>query len=362
MCRRVDPLLRPSGSVGSDAAQVAFVEHSKATSRNCNFVVVDCRVAVFRRTGDPDMRLTLQISKCADRTNLVAVVRLLVLVAIGSTIVDAGWRIVGSPASIPSPDTQLASRPSSAPAHSVDEILAANLFGKQRSADIVGTAQAANVQLQLEGTIEASRGPSVAIVSEHGAPESYHLGQQLPGAARLSVVESGRVVLERDGRRETLAFDRTPAVMNATPSVDDVPPSPDATDAEETTGGTTQVINQADNRAVAESYVRRISASPQAAVADFGLQPVAPAQASGYRIVQKTPYLDRVGLESGDVIVAINGAPVGNPELDHLELANLIAVGATGVTVERDGKVLNLTSSDDPLEARRLRRQETAQR
>ena len=59
---------------------------------------------------------------------------------------------------------------------------------------------------------------------------------------------------------------------------------------------------------------------------------------------------------------AVNGAPVGNPELDHLELANLVAVGSTGLTVERDGQVVNLTSSDDPLLARRLLREETAVR
>jgi general secretion pathway protein C len=303
------------------------------------------------------------------RLDSVDCVKAMLLIGIAYTAVSTASYLFGAPLRDTPAATRSASAAKSAPIRSLDDVVAANLFGVARSTmpQSVAIEQAAEARLRLQGTFEASGGtPSVAIVSEGGRPGiPYRLGEQLPGAATLSEVGPGRIVLDRSGRREALEFELAASAARRDESaVSDAPPTeaaePDnaVADAE----GVVESVNVADEKAVKESYVRRIMANPRAAIEEFGLREVTPGQANGYQVVQRTPYFDRIGVREGDVIVAVNGAPVGSPELDHLELANLIAAGSTGVTIERDGHTLNLTSADDPLEARRKLRQETASR
>ena len=66
----------------------------------------------------------------------------------------------------------------------------------------------------------------------------------------------------------------------------------------------------------------------------FGLETVSDG---GYRIGNSVEarYLQQAGLQTGDVILSINGQPVGDLQQDQLELDNVLAQGTARIEVRR---------------------------
>jgi general secretion pathway protein C len=66
----------------------------------------------------------------------------------------------------------------------------------------------------------------------------------------------------------------------------------------------------------------------------------------GYRIGSSVnhPYLARSGLQPGDVVLAINGRPLGDINVDRLALSNLASAGSVSVELLRNGQTLTITT------------------
>ena len=98
---------------------------------------------------------------------------------------------------------------------------------------------------------------------------------------------------------------------------------------------------------MAERVRERLKADPRAALGELGLTPVGGEAAGGYRLdrLSQSPYLRQTGLKPGDVILSINGQPVGDVGRDRLELDNVLAQGSARIEVQRGERRFFITAS-----------------
>ena len=86
-----------------------------------------------------------------------------------------------------------------------------HLFGTAgaSSGKVVPTnAPETNLRLTLKGVYDSSENPSAIIAGPNGAERDYMLGQDVTGGAVLREIYNDRVILERQGRYETLSLRR----------------------------------------------------------------------------------------------------------------------------------------------------------
>ena len=68
--------------------------------------------------------------------------------------------------------------------------------------------------------------------------------------------------------------------------------------------------------------------------------------AGGYRIgsTAKQPFLAQSGLQPGDVVLSVNGRPLGDINVDRMALTNLANAGSVSVELLRNGQTLTITT------------------
>ncbi len=94
-------------------------------------------------------------------------------------------------------------------------------------------------------------------------------------------------------------------------------------------------------------YQEKFAQDAQGALNELGVAAVSGDQSQGYRIddVSQSAYLSRSGLQTGDVILSVNGRQVGNLQQDKLELANIVAQGSARIEVRRGSRRFFITAS-----------------
>lgn len=305
-----------------------------------------------------------------DRLALPA--RWLLVAAIAYTLATTALYFVSPPAV--SPAVTSPSRTAVADARAavdVNAILASDLFGRADAATVATVESAPTVatQLPLEllGVFVADASErSAAIVAQRGRPGLlYTVGDTVPGNATLVEVQSDHVVLRRAGVRESLNFPAPGTSLAARaaaassfmepietydePYVDDADPSMTETLPEETIdrGDMPEPGASASAREVVESYRERLSDDPAETLQELGFAPVAEGAAQGYRVgnLAQSPYLSQTGLQPGDVILSVNGRPVGDLSQDRLELDNVLAEGSARLEVQRGTRRFFVTAT-----------------
>ncbi len=89
-----------------------------------------------------------------------------------------------------------------------------HLFGKVAKKGVAAAPKKAikapetRLKLQLIGVIfDSNEESGFAIIAEQGKKQkTYHVGDKLPGEARLFAIEKGRIILDRNSRHETLTL------------------------------------------------------------------------------------------------------------------------------------------------------------
>ncbi len=242
----------------------------------------------------------------------------------------------------------------------VDRIVARNLFGVADASAPATTQQTAmavatRLPLELQGVFVADvPEDSAAIVAQKGRPGMlYVVGQRMPGNAELVEVNADHIVLRRAGVLETLKFPTATGQFVPTPNA---PQSIAAPTRRTTQPGarSTEPDNGRDERgrkrptsdALAD-YRARIEADPAGTLADLGISAVNEGDASGYRLDSLTdsPFLSQTGLQPGDVIISVNGRPVGDINQDRMELDNVLAQGSARLEVQRGTRRFFVTAS-----------------
>ena len=290
------------------------------------------------------MALFDQAAKLVEPARVLTIAGIVVGIAV--TLAQGVWFFTLSPDA-----ERVSSTPSApqggAPRVDIERIAASHLFGKPgsraASAAALDSTPDTRLNLVLAAVFEASDpGASVAVIGTGSqAAEIYRVGDPIPGGARLAEVHSDLVVISRGGVREALRFNdlpltagtrdtgQEPAIARPTPerSLPQAVPS-DAPRYRSRTG---------DVRAVVAAYRTRLQENPEQALSDIGLQAVSASETRGYRVASlaQAPQLAQTGLQAGDVIVSVNGRPVGDVRRDRMEIDNVLAAGAARLEVQR---------------------------
>ncbi len=202
-------------------------------------------------------------------------------------------------------------------------------------------AEETSLDLILEGVVVRSDpAQSSALISHRSDTRSYGPGESIDGVARLISVAATQVVIEVDGREQTLSFPRpgdgdaaapvaaTTGVGRLRAAIAAPDPAAASTDQPETT----------------DDYIKlwrdRITANPQEVLDQIGLI----STENGYRIAeQHDSGVDRAGLRTGDLVRSVNGQAVGNVDRDRKLYDQIAASGMARVEVERDGRTIVLS-------------------
>lgn len=174
---------------------------------------------------------------------------------------------------------------------------------------------------------------SSAIIAQKGQDAGlYHIGDDIPGNAKLENIYADRIILRRQGRLETLRLSSLGTLSgvaqvsqsDATPPVSSQP---------------------APNQSAPAQPVSAPVSSPQAEFAKqrgvlidrLGLKPVTKGASDGYTIGPQAPVslIQQLGLKPGDVIVSVNGHPLGDKESDLAAMQSYQSTRKATIVVDR---------------------------
>lgn len=237
----------------------------------------------------------------------------------------------------------------------LNAILSRHLFGE---ADVSPSDMATRITeetrlpLQLQGVFVAEQveEQSAAIVAQKGKPgRRYRLGDKIPGNAVLVAVFADHIILRRAGSREKLTFPTNFDQFQVDPDQDEnVAPNRQKfveKPLANTASGEQSAVQSA--REFVAAHQARMEADPRQALNDLGITPVSPDSAAGYQLgnLAQSRYLSQTGLQPGDVILSVNGRPVGDLQADRLEIANILAQGSARLEIQRGSRTFYVTAS-----------------
>jgi general secretion pathway protein C len=215
----------------------------------------------------------------------------------------------------------------------VQGVVSAHLFGVAAvdpGAQDPANAPQSTANLVLAGTI-ATQDPKrgVAIISDGGASKVYAVGDRIGGAS-LHSVYLDHVILDRGGALETLLLPRLPGPgMRGPPVV-------------RRTGGDPRTV------AAVENIRRLVQQDPSILDQVMRVVPSYDSAAGKLRGFRAYPgrnrqIFNKLGLKSGDLVTAINGTALDDPQRGQ-EIFNTIQTSdhAT-VTIERGGQKQDIT-------------------
>lgn len=243
------------------------------------------------------------------------------------------------------------------PVVNVNAILGKHLFGEAGAiapkVDDDEPAVETTLPLELQSVFIADDPQfSAAIVAQKGKPGLlYQVSEKLPGNAELVEVVSDRIILRRGGKRETLLFPKSrnefqvqavaEEAAGLSPEARTTQRPPNSTPASQRRQGVAQINEDGPDL---EEMRERLSEDANSALDEMGIEA---NEGGGYKIgdLAQSPYLRKTGLQAGDVILSVNGRPVGNIQSDQLEIDNILAQGSARIEVQRGTRRFFITAS-----------------
>jgi len=247
-------------------------------------------------------------------------VTVILVVVIAAQLASLLWRSLGAGDEAAPPPAPAGA--SAVPAVDLPAIVNAHLFGIAKNSGDPSSAPVTSANLTLAGTL-AGTDPSTgwAIIGASGqSARVYATGASLPGGAKLAAVYPDRVILDRGGVRESLVLPRlsgssggyAPPVAQGSMTPEDM---------------VQQVLGQEPNELLRP-------------------QPVyAGSQLRGFRVYpgRNRTMFARIGLEPGDLVMAINGAALDDPQRGLESLRGIGQGAAVTLSIERNGQQRQLT-------------------
>ena len=238
----------------------------------------------------------------------------------------------GNPVRSPQPVPSLSPARAQPRALDVQSIVSAHLFGIA-VADLAGqdpaNAPQSTANLTLAGTI-ASQDPKrgVAIISDGGPAKVYAVGDNVGGAS-LHSVYLDRVILDRGGTLETLLLPRNLSASVQAPPI-------------ARRGGDPRTVAAVDN-------IRRM-VQQDPGILDQVMRTVpsydnAAGKLRGFRAYagRNRQIFAKLGLKSGDLVTAINGTPLDDPQRSQEVFNTIQTSDRVTVTIERGGQKQDIT-------------------
>ncbi|EKP0246217.1 GspC family type II secretion system variant ExeC [Aeromonas veronii] len=273
--------------------------------------------------------LTMLLAQCRrlpmTRVTQVAFLALLIMLAQQSAALT--WRLL----TLASPQTSQPWQPSavavsgqSNPRLELGEVSRLALFGKaipkaQAKAAVAANAPRTQLNAQLNGVLASSDlAKSIAIIAMSGIQNSYGIGDMIDGTqARIRQVYPDRVIIERDGRDETLMLD-----------------------GEEYGKPLPQT-----NAAPIGSLRNELMADPGKITDYLNISPVqVDGRMTGYRLNpgSNPEFFNQSGLQANDLAISINGLDLRDNMQAMQAMQQMAGATEMTVTVERQGEQFDI--------------------
>lgn len=282
---------------------------------------------------------------------VVVVVQLLLLALLAATLAGLTWRLLsGGEMQVAAPPVPQAAVRQAQGERSWN-LAQWHLFGVKPQ----GVAQApveslpeTNLNLMLRGVVAAggsSVGGGAIIGTPNGVDSFYAVDASLPGGATLREVYGDRVVLERNGRRETLRLPRESLEGATAGSGLPAAPTPAPLAAPQAQSGAPE-----QERSLGE-YRQMALSNPQQLADVVRVQPrTQDGRFVGYEVQpgRDPGLLNRLGLSPGDVVTSVNGIGLDTPARALGILRSLNSREELSIEVQRDGvsQTLNVNMRD----------------
>lgn len=207
------------------------------------------------------------------------------------------------------------------------------IAGEEPVAEVTEDIHAPDTSLRLEllGATKASKKEaSTAIIAPKGKEgEFYRIGDVVQNNTKLAAVYENRVILDTNGKLETLKFDEEErAGINArvvqAPAVEKK-----QTNAGSLRGRFREVKNPSEFMSV---ITEEVAADPEGALNELGLE--TNTQGSGYRVMPGS-MLMALQLQPGDIVLSVNGQALGDPQADQELLQQVNTEGSARIEVQR---------------------------
>ncbi|MEA3412635.1 MAG: type II secretion system protein GspC [Pseudomonadota bacterium] len=266
---------------------------------------------------------------------LPVVATTILVVLLASAIAELTWQVLApAPEYIPTAETDHAAGPRKKRPDYGSRVASLHLFGAANAPATVErrpdeTAPETRLNLTLRGVFSTGGEDALAIVSSQGGDEQfYKVGDNVQGGAILKAVYPNRIIIERGSRRETLTLPKGKDTgidirrSEATPTR--APASPQTPGASANLGGLRKDLMT--NPGKLGKLIQAVPANEN-------------GQFVGYRISPRgDPRLFRsLGLESGDIIIAVNDVQIDRPEKGMAALQKLMKDNELTLTLMRDG-------------------------
>ena len=240
----------------------------------------------------------------------------------------------------------------------VDKVNLSNLslFGSVERRNIVPIpvdAPETKLDLKLQGIFTAEDPKnSAAIIKQRDKSDLYQIGDRISGNAVLAAVNNDHILIRRGSRLEKLLFNPdykgVPPVTSNNPRTSVNRENPNL-DRQGLLDRRNEQVSQSSPGSLIRQYAEinreLINQDPTSALSSLGMTPVEEDEAKGYQLdsSNSNPLLQQTGLQPGDVILTVNGKPVGVAMNDSALVAQALEEKVVRVEVQRDSRKFFLT-------------------
>lgn len=274
------------------------------------------------------------------------IANILLVIWLAWMLAGLSWLLVPEPAPemLPPPVNEAA--PSARQQPKIDErqIASWHIFGvagedKPVKKVVPEDAPDTRLKLVLKGVFASDEeGMARAIVADpKGKEENYSIGDPVPGGAKVSEVYPDRIILERNGRFETL---RLPKKRMSRGSAQSVSHSSAKRISRQPAG------NATSKAAAFSQYRNEIKQNPSAFLKYVRATPAREnGEFIGFRLQagQERGALSKLGLKQGDIVTAINGVQIDSPAKGMKAMQALSQGDSVSVTLLRSGQETQLS-------------------
>lgn len=193
------------------------------------------------------------------------------------------------------------------------------------------------LKLILRGVFatEESTGGRAIVGDPKGKEENYAVGDPLPGGAKLSEIYPDRIILERNGRFETLRLPKQRALSGPG-------------DAGNRSATPARSAGSPGKAAAFQKYRKEIKRNPSSFM---NYVQAAPHRENGkfvgfkLKAGRQPEAFNELGLQSGDIVTAINGVQIDSPSSGMKAMRALGNGDTVDVTLLRGGQETSLSLS-----------------